>query len=65
MVNVVPKEVPRPKPEGPQASRVLAPRDFLRAKPEGNPEEQPCHPVCGIFVGCLNKAMFVDSLIWA
>ena len=27
----------------PRASRV-APRDFPRAKPEGNPEEQPCHP---------------------
>ena len=24
MVNVVPREVPRPKPEGPQAPRVLA-----------------------------------------
>ena len=24
MVNVVPREVPRPKPEGPQALRVLA-----------------------------------------
>ena len=24
MVNVVPREIPRPKPEGPQAPRVLA-----------------------------------------
>ena len=24
MVNAVPREVPRPKPEGPQAPRVLA-----------------------------------------
>ena len=27
----------------PRAGRA-APRDFLRAKPEGNPEEQPCQP---------------------
>ena len=27
----------------PRAGRA-APRDFLKTKPEGNPEEQPCQP---------------------
>ena len=35
---------------------MAAPRDFLRAKPEGIPEKQPCQPE--------EKSVHPDSFTW-
>ena len=54
--------------EGWQPGRA-APRDFPRAKPEGNPEEQPCqpeenpvHPDSFTRIYILSKIGFLDAL---